>query len=211
MSALPDNCLELPTGAGVMALPRARLLTCHDQQDPQRAVIEQFIHRRFADAYAADVRSFMPTLVALRGQDARILAAAGFRAAAQSALFVEQYLDHPVEQCIAAATGETVQRAQIVEVGNLAAHHAGSTRLFINTLGELLRQKNFRWLTCNAIPAVQNAFRQVGVPFLMLQTADKNRLGAAAEQWGRYYDQNSCVIAARIPEQPVASVYGHAL
>ena len=45
--------------------------------------------------------------------------------AASGALYLEHYLDRPVEVVLSAAVGERVARERVVEVGNLAAASAG--------------------------------------------------------------------------------------
>jgi len=62
-----------------------------------RREVEQFIHDVFAQTYGANVQHFMPELVALRDETGELVAAFGLRKAANSPLFLEQYLDAPIE------------------------------------------------------------------------------------------------------------------
>ena len=61
-----------------------------------------------------------PERLGRRQPDAR-RAVVGLRPAMQGALFLEQYLDAPACQMIAARSGVPVRREQVIEVGNLAA------------------------------------------------------------------------------------------
>lgn len=95
--------------------------------DPGRPQVEAFIRDVYLRRYGAVVRSFMPVLVALHDETG-IVAAAGYRSADQSPLFLERYLDAPVETLVARAQDATPDRATIVEVGHLASARAGEGR-----------------------------------------------------------------------------------
>ena len=86
----------------------------------ERAELEAFVRAAFGRKHAAQVHSFMPTLLGFRDAVGQLKGVIGLRAAADERLFLEQYLDVPVEQAIAAAVGREIPRWQVVEVGNLA-------------------------------------------------------------------------------------------
>ena len=92
---------------------------------PRRAETEAFIRASFARHYGAEVSAFAPHLMLLEQQQ-RIVAATGWRAAKDDALFLERYLDQPVEQALARLAKQEVRRERIVEVGNLAAEKPGA-------------------------------------------------------------------------------------
>jgi hypothetical protein len=73
----------------------------------------------YGTRFGAEVRSFAPVLVSLHDAAGDIIAAAGYRPAQGSRLFLERYLDEPVDGPLACA------RAGIVEVGHLAASRPG--------------------------------------------------------------------------------------
>ena len=72
--------------------------------DPGRAEIEAFIRDVYARRFGAQVRHFMPVLACLRDATG-IVAAAGYRDARQSPLFLERYLHAPVEALLASRPG----------------------------------------------------------------------------------------------------------
>ena len=82
-------------------------ITAHEPMAPSRQEVEHFIQQVYLSRYGAKVRGFAPTLLALR-EDATILAAAGYRSAARESLFLETYLEAPVEEMIGASRGEVV-------------------------------------------------------------------------------------------------------
>lgn len=166
----------------------------------QRTAIEQFVRAGFARAYGARISSFMPTLFGLHDATGQLVAAAGCRPAAGHALFLEQYLDEPVECLLQRHVDATLARRDIAEVGNLVGETAGATRVLIGAIGRWLGRAGYRAVTCNVTNTVANAFRKHGIPLAPLVAADKSRLGAAAQDWGRYYDQPCTVMAALVPD-----------
>lgn len=164
---------------------------------PARSAVERFIATVYARHYGAQLRSFMPTLVSLGGGD-EPSAAAGYRAADAGALFLEHYLAQPVEQVIAAHTGQPVARASIVEVGQFASTVPGQGRRLMAHLGRHLADAGFEWVVSTATAELRQLFERLRIRPLVLGRADPNRLGAAALDWGSYYAHAPLVLAGEI-------------
>ncbi len=168
-------------------------------QDRNRAEVEQFVHSNFLQAYGADVRLFMPTLMSLRSDDGKLLGALGLRLAKDDELFLERYLDRPVEQLLAARINSPVDRDGMVEVGNLAVSGAGGGRWLITALTAYLYASRGKWVVFTAGPVLCNAFSRMGMDLIELGDADPSRLGAdELATWGSYYDQKPKVMAGRV-------------
>ncbi|NHC06526.1 thermostable hemolysin [Azonexus fungiphilus] len=164
---------------------------------PQRAAAEGFIADIFRRHYGAEVSSFAPNLMLL--EDAgRIAAAAGWRCAGEERLFLETYLDEPIEAAVARLAGQPVRREAIVEVGNLAADRAGGSVDVILNLARHLDRLGYEWVAFTATSELIGIFRRLGLPPLALASADPARLGADAADWGSYYDSRPVVVAGRI-------------
>lgn len=164
---------------------------------PQRAAAEGFIADIFRRHYGAAVSSFAPNLMLL--EDAgRIAAAAGWRCAGEERLFLETYLDEPIEAAVARLAGQPVKREAIVEVGNLAADRAGGSVDVILNLARHLDRLGYEWVAFTATSELIGIFRRLGLPPLALASADPARLGADAADWGSYYDSRPVVVAGRI-------------
>ena len=173
----------------------------HGIQDSKRAEIERFIQNCFSLAYGAEVRQFLPTLMSLRSDGGELLGALGLRAAKEEALFLEQYLDRPVEQLLAARISRPVDRSGIVEVGNLAVSGAGGGRWLITALTAYLQASRTKWVVFTAGPVLSNAFRRLGMAPIDLGPADPARLKEEERAaWGRYYDQSPRVMAGRVED-----------
>lgn len=165
-----------------------------------RREVEAFIRACFQRAYAANVRVLPPLLMALRGDHGELMAALGMRAAARNPLFLEQYLDVPVEVALGARLGIDVRRDGIVEVGNLAVAQPGGARWLITALTAFLHARGDEWVVFTAVPAVRNAFLQLGLNPVPLAPAVADRLGPAAGEWGSYFEGRPMVMVGRVEE-----------
>lgn len=164
---------------------------------PHRELAETFIADVFRRHYGAEVHSFAPNLMLLEDSD-RITAAAGWRCAGEDRLFLETYLDEPIEAAIARLAGQPVRREAIVEVGNLAADRPGSSVDVILNLARHLDRLGYEWVVVTATRELLGIFRRLGLSSLALAPADPGRLGAGAANWGSYYESRPVVVAGRI-------------
>lgn len=169
--------------------------------EPGRAALEHFVADTFARAHEARVQSFMPSLLGLEDGTGRVRCALGYRGAAAGGLFLEQYLDVPIEAAIAAATGAAspMDRGAIVEVGNLAGRGCRAAMFLVAQLPRFLLQRGFTWVTFTATSRVRELLSAFDAPLVDLGPADPSRLGAAARDWGRYYGTDPRVMAGWLP------------
>ena len=169
-----------------------------DAEDRQE--LEKFVHTSFKLAYGAEVHHFMPQLMSLRDAKGELLAVCGLRSAGAEKLFLEAYLDQPVDQILNAKTGKTVAREDIIEVGNLAAFRPGMGRHLIAVLTAHLNEIGAHWVVFTAIPGLRNAFTKLGIELTEIGSADRSRLPAACQSgWGTYYGKNPMVMAGNVP------------
>lgn len=164
---------------------------------PRRREAEDFIRARFAEHYDAAVPSFAPNLMLLEN-DERVVAATGWRCAGSEALYLEHYLDAPIEQLVARLAGQPVRRDRIVEVGNLAADKPGASIDVVLALSRHLDGLGYEWVTFTATRELIGIFSRLGLPLLALAAADPARIGADAGAWGRYYETGPIVVAGKI-------------
>lgn len=164
----------------------------------ERSPVEAFIRQGFERAYGARLMRLMPTLMVLR-RGTQIAAACGLRDARREKLFLEAYLDEPVETILSRATGLNLARADIVEVGNLVIARAGFARRLIVHLTTWLSAASPGWVVFTTVPALRNSFRRIGIPLVTLAAADGSRLPTAARaEWGDYYEQGPVVTAVSV-------------
>jgi hypothetical protein len=171
-------------------------LAVYDEHATQRARVERFIQAVYRRRYGARIAAWAPVLVALEsGPD--ILAAAGYRPAGE-ALFLERYLDAPVEQCLRAHARPAPRRERVVEVGHLAAMRMGAGRRLMPLLGRHLAAAGFEWVVSTATRELRHLLRRMGLSPVVLGQADPKRLGADAAHWGTYYAHGPLVVAGSI-------------
>ena len=177
--------------------PLPRLEPMH-RTHPQRAGFEAFIAARFGRAYGARLTHFLPHLLGVRDALERWQAAAGYAAAGVQELFLEQYLDAPIEEALGRALGRPIARNDVVEVGNLAAVSAGMARALIPLLARHLHRMGYRWVAFTATRPLRTSFQRLGLRPLALAAADPARLPDGGVSWGSYYAQDPVVMAGRI-------------
>lgn len=170
---------------------------------PERTELEQFIRLVFHRAYGARIRHFMPQLMSLRDADGRLLAVCGLRNADREPLFLETYLEAPVEQVIAARTGDAVGRGDVVEVGNLAVAAPGIAPHLLASVSRYLHGTGTQWAVFTAIPLLRNSLARLNMPLEVLADATLQHIDAAERPaWGSYYARNPQVLAVRRAARP---------
>jgi hypothetical protein len=187
------SCAAAPT------LERASPLRLHGPDDPGRAEVERFIRAVYAERFGATVHRFTPCLVSLRDGEGRIVAAAGYRFAGLQPLFLERYLDEPVDTALQRRAGARPVRDAVVEVGHLAAARAGEGRRLILLLGPHLAERGAQWVVSTLTEELRHLFVRIGVTPLALGAADPARLGEEAADWGNYYAHRPVVLAGHLP------------
>jgi len=172
--------------------------------DCRRDITEQFIHQVYSDKYDANITRFMPDLFGLFSKKGNLLAAVGMRSAIIDRLFLESYIDCPIETVITKLQPHhncPVNRTDIVELGNLASVHPASARLIIIAMTMLLYNAGYEWVAFTAVPSLYNSFAKLGLNPLPLATAKKESLGANdQDDWGSYYESSPIVYAGKIAD-----------
>ena len=167
--------------------------------DLGRISLQRFVSQTYARAYGARIEHYARRLVGLRGPRGEWVAAVGYTVAQEQALFLEQYLDRPIELEIAARTASPVERACIVEVGNLAATSPGAARAIIIRMAKLLHSLSLSWVAFTSTKTLLNSFARLQIDLLPLAHADPQRLSDGGRSWGSYYATAPRVFAASIP------------
>ena len=198
MRVAPPQAAELTQPAHSRC--RNHRLFCHDANDPQRGELELFVQRAFASRHSARVCSFMPTLLALRNDQGDICSVAGFRSAADQPLFLERYLDEPIEHAIASATRRDVSRSQIVEVGNLAGMNCRSAMRLVLQLPRVLLDRGQRWIVFTATDTVRHLLANYRAPLIDIAPAHASRVQGLGDDWGRYYETDPRIMVGYLPD-----------
>jgi hypothetical protein len=140
----------------------------------------------------------MPELFGMSNDAGELCAVAGVRLANEGELFLERYLDEPIDPLISAAADRPVERAGIVEVGNLAASDTGSARMSIIAITYLLAMGGLEWVAFTGNIGLVNSFHRLGLKPVTLCAADPARLGEDRHSWGSYYESKPWVHVGNI-------------
>lgn len=195
---LPATCILDHREATPLIGCAGRLLCEIEPGSPAATAVTRFIRCRFEQAYGARPALRIPRLLALTTAQGSLLAAVGIRDAAEERLFLEDYLDAPVEFALPGAT--VVARAKLAEIAHLAGVEAGVSRYMFASLTLWIRTRGFHWIAFTATDGLCNSFRRMGIVLHQIAPADPARLPDAGLGWGSYYEQHPVVIAVNVEE-----------
>lgn len=181
--------------------------------DPLRAELERYVRAAFLAKHGAHVRTFMPTLLAFHDRAGVLGGVAGIRGGHEGRLYLEQYLDRPVEQALTdalAAHGiEPVQRRQIAEVGHLAGASCRAAVRMVAQIPAYLLSRRYEWIVFTATGALRDILARFDAPLVELARADGARVAGSQDDWGRYYETNPRVYAGWLPDAEDLPGFAH--
>lgn len=178
--------------------------TLHER--PKRHAVEvhlpaELIRRRYEETHGANPGLGYRCTFHV-GREAEARAALGYRRADETTLFLEAYLDVPVEALLAAAFDRPVSRHDVIEIGNLAADDAfamvalwGQAANDLGTMGEIA--------VATLTTPLRRMFARMGVPLKVLAPALATRVTNSGA-WGRYYETDPWVCAGVIAQGQAA-------
>ena len=170
---------------------------------PNRQEVEQFIYDVFKTSYGAEVTLFMPNLVALRDCEGELMGAFGWKQASDGPLFLEQYLDEPIESLISKTLSKQITRNQITKIGNLAVSNPRNAGILIAHIIQHSLDIGIEWCVATAHHSLQNGLVKGGRDVYPLFMADKARLSTEEQaKWGSYYNRIPQVVAIRGVAKP---------
>ena len=200
-----------PPGQGLYLEPTA-------SGAPNRMLLEEYVRDAFRAKHGATLGSLMPTLVAFRDRHGSLRGVAGLRGAHEDRLFLEQYLDRPIERVLADALCETgqadtagvaIRRSDIVEVGNLAGASCRAAVRIVAQLPAYLMTRRYRWIVFTATSALRDILAGFGAPLVELARADAASVGEQRDEWGRYYETDPRVCAGFLPDADQLACFAH--
>lgn len=158
----------------------------------------RLIRCRYGAVFGATPLVDYPHLM-VANHDGEAAAACGYRRASAGPLFLESYLDAPAETMVSAALGRTIERHNIIEIGNLASHNASAmVGLWAQAANDLSAEAEIAVAVLTA--PLRRMFARIGLHLHEISAADPARLGSAAHCWGRYYDQDPRICVGMIAE-----------
>lgn len=161
-----------------------------------KAALTSLLRDRYAAVHGAVPAGDYPAYLTIGVPEAP-QAAIGFRRADAGALFLEAYLDRPIEAVLTSRLDRAVTRAQVVELGDHASHRPAATiALWRESAAALQGQAEFAVAVLTR--PLRAMFARLGLPLLELAPARIELLGEAGAAWGRYYQTDPVVCAGDI-------------
>ncbi|MEO6368839.1 MAG: thermostable hemolysin [Steroidobacteraceae bacterium] len=157
-----------------------------------------FIQSRYAAVHGATAPVGYSRFMS-RMRSAQQGAALGFRRASEGRLFLESYLDAPVEKLLAERLNWQVERARIVEIGSLAANSPQELiRLWCCAAHALVQESDVGIAVLTRRLRVM--LRKVGITLHELAPALPGRVSSAGGAWGTYYTNDPVVCAGQLAD-----------
>ena len=173
------------------------------KNDTHRNTVEQFIKQGYQHAFNANIYQFMPLLLTL--YKGKKQAALGIRTCkksssfATSPLFVEQYIQAPIEQQ-GVLKSENIKRHHIVEIGNLHSNSKLLTlQLFLLTAVALYVSR-YKYMVFAGTEQVLNIHQSIGIKLHHICMAKQSNLLEGADNWGSYYQTAPQVVAVNLQQ-----------
>ena len=160
-----------------------------------REPVEAFIEAAYRRAFSGRPCHHFPILVSLRAANGELQAAAGIRRASQEPLFLEQYLDLPIEFIVSQRAGATIGRHAILEIGSLASSSPKASTEHFKAIAKFSANEGCSIAVATMTRQLRRKFARFQIPLFVLAPADPERLGAGAAQWGGYYHRDPQVVA----------------
>lgn len=196
---LPLPATQAKQKAAVHLHAAPPVITAISEHDaPDRQELEGFISAMFKHAHNANIAHFMPKLMSVRDASGKLLAACGLRHADQAELFLETYLDAPVETLLSQHSNTNVSREAILEVGNLAVAEPINVRSLLASISLYLHSTDSEYAVFTGISTLRNSLTKLNMPLQLLGEAHISRIPEAERAaWGTYYNERPQVMAIR--------------
>jgi hypothetical protein len=163
------------------------------RQHARRPVVEAMVAEAFRREYGARLGRLPERMIAVIDRDGLPQCVAGLRDAA-TGFFSERYLDMPVEQTIALATGRAVARTEVLELGSVAALRPGRLLVLLHGFARAGLEDGYRWALFTTTERLLRLPRRLRIPLVDLGAASAERIDNPQE-WGTYYAHGPRVCA----------------
>ena len=163
---------------------------------PSYGEASSLIRMVYCRKYAAFLPGIYKDLIVVF-EAAKPVAAVGFNPAKNEPLFLECYLNLPIELAMQAQSIDA-KRKTIVEIGHMVSTIRQGSWTLIQITAEYMISKGYAWLVFTATEDLRGIFDYLGVQLNALAAAKKSSLSSVStkQAWGTYYESNPVVVAA---------------
>lgn len=169
-----------------------------EPESADRQELEDFVRTIFRRAHKAEISHFMPKLLSVRDAKGNLLAVCGLRHADQEKLFLETYLDAPIEALLSQLNHTAIDRESVLEVGNLAVADPVNVRSLLASISLYLHSTHSEWAVFTGISVLRNSLIKLNMSLQLLGEANIDRIPEQERAaWGTYYNERPQVLAIR--------------
>ena len=168
--------------------------------DSSRLRVERFIDESYSDHFGAKLKDYLPTLVFGENENQNIHIAFGIMPAVNGALFLENYLDQPIEDMLSNVVGTSIRRESIVEIGNISFENCYDLKSNLNSVATYCANQGFEYVVCTATRVLRIIFRRAGANPIDLAPAQHHQAPDNGTEWGDYYRFTPRVVAGNLLE-----------
>ncbi len=162
-----------------------------------RQELERYISSKYLKIHDANVNKYLPILVGIYDKN-EVTGTFGLRPGQYCQMFLEQYLDTPIEQQVASISKQPVDRGLLIEIGNLAITKTGCGPLAMVLLAMSLAAAGYEWMIFTVTEQVERLMKRLGFEPHYLVSADPGRLDGDKSLWGSYYQNNPRVMVGSL-------------
>lgn len=159
-----------------------------------RTETETFIKESYFKAYGAIITYFFDTLLVVVNEQGAIQAAIGFQNPTHKPLFLEQYLERPIEHYIFNHFQSNIDRQEIAEIGNFSSINKQAAKLLIPMLLSVLLSRNYKFVALTATQSLFEKFIHLQLEPITISSAHAEKLSSEQRSWGSYYSTHPKVV-----------------
>ncbi|MFO0990677.1 MAG: thermostable hemolysin [Hyphomicrobiales bacterium] len=193
-----DAASACQLGKSAIILPHQIVVSALAKDDDKRRAAEALINRRYQAQFGIGIEVDYPLLLTLAKRSGEVLAAVGLRCAADGPLFLEQYLDRPIELELARHGLGTHRREKIVELGSLASVSNSASLYLVAAMAAYMEARRYRVATVTGTRRLRRLFSLFDFKIKTLAAARQERLADQRTDWGSYYNDDPWVLAGTV-------------
>lgn len=199
ISACPDDAASAcQFRKSAIILPHQIVVSALAKDDARRRAAEALISRRYQAQFGISIEVDYPLLLTLAKRSGEVLAAVGLRCASDGPLFLEQYLDRPIELELARHGLGTPRRERIVELGSLASVSNSASLYLVAAMAAYMEAARYGVATVTGTRRLRRLFSLFDFNITNLATARQVRLADQRADWGSYYHDDPWVLAGAV-------------
>lgn len=185
-------------GESAKILPHKIVVSVLTRNDDKRGAAEALINRRYQAQFGISIEVDYPLLLTLAKRSGEVLAAVGLRCAADGPLFLEQYLERPIELELERHGFGAHRREKIVELGSLASVSNSASLFLVAAMAAYMESGRYGVAAVTGTRRLRRLFSLFDFKITALAAARQEKLADQRTDWGSYYRDDPWVLAGAV-------------